>query len=539
MIKTATNSIFDFHDVCGTSLKLKNTTVDDWIKLMQNPNTPADEFCIYILCRMSFLHAFAITGQTIWTTIELTKAPSIRELMKDCKVPLVYMGSNCFALLRKIPAADKRRTVQEIRMQRGATRNPNSLYSRSSTFIQPVFPQQRKPMNLATKPRTGRGRSSSRQRGGNLRGTNSRRNITYPAFEIQTVTSINNPLISTRTCDVSSPEVAQVLANLTGTTAATSTSVHHPEVQDLVNKLLRKHSSTDVINLDEESSDEVELLPDTENMNDPTHTGKHTSNTTNCEPNVLTLDEPVSETCVVKPVQTQSTDNTTLEPVLTDNPNVNGSLCEISDGYDTSDTTADLLDSFDFSDGKMIDTLKKVKRISSTATVKTAVTNTTSTSSNNENINCDKTEMLNPAPDDDTPLLTDQTEECIEDKASSEHPVQTVRSCEKLPGTDQTENKTEVTQEDPIRKTVQEMYRNIVQVECKFELEKLSEKDILDWMTKENLSVTKGFQIIMKTPVKTETEPITKSGKNKNKPGDDAVDPSANVTTTELTQKKY
>ena len=273
-------------------------------------------------------------------------------------------------------------------------------------------------------------------------------------------------------------------------------------------------------------------------MNKPTHPGKHTSNTTNCEPNVLTFDEPVPETRVVKSVQIPSTDNITLEPVLTNNPNVNGPLCEISDGYDTSDTTADLLDSFDFSVGKVIDTFKKVKDTSSTATVKTAVTNTTATSSNNENINSDKTKMLNPAPDDDTPLQTDQTEEYIEDKASSEHPVQSVRSCEKLPGTDQTENKTEVTQEDPIRKTVKELYQNLVQVECKFELEKLSEKDIQDWMTKENLSVTKGFQIIMKTPVKTETKPITKSVKNENKLGDDAVDPSANVTATGVDAKE-
>ena len=60
MIDAAINSKYDLHDVCGTSMSLKGTDVTRWIDSMKLPTTPADEFAIYMLSRMSFLHSLRV-----------------------------------------------------------------------------------------------------------------------------------------------------------------------------------------------------------------------------------------------------------------------------------------------------------------------------------------------------------------------------------------------------------------------------------------------------------------------------------------------
>ena len=216
MIEAAINSKYDLHDVCGTSMSLKSTDVTKWIDSMKRPTTPGDEFAIYMLSRMSFLHAFMLSDQSIWTTLEVTKPPTIRDMMRDCKIHLVYMGKRLYTIIRKIPPLHAARSTSNIVNQRQMYQNQNSMFAHSATFVQSG---QRRPLNLvATR---GCGNSTSRGQGrynplGMLPVQTRTRQTRLPNVMFCSVTNVLNPAISESACEVSSPEVADVLASLKG-----------------------------------------------------------------------------------------------------------------------------------------------------------------------------------------------------------------------------------------------------------------------------------------------------------------------------------
>ena len=135
MIEFVDNMRVDFRDSCGTTLTMKGTDVNRWIERMKNNDEPGDEICIYLLGRMSFLHTVVLTGDGCWTT---TRASSATELIQNCRIHLLYLGKNCFTLIRKRPNVRQNISVQQARVQRFAI-NPRTNRGR-----------QPRPLNLVT-----------------------------------------------------------------------------------------------------------------------------------------------------------------------------------------------------------------------------------------------------------------------------------------------------------------------------------------------------------------------------------------------------
>ena len=176
-------------------------------------------------------------------------------MMRDCKLHLVHMGKRQYAIIRKIPPLHATRSNLDIANQRQMYRNQNSMFSHSATF-------QRRPLNLvATRGRvnsTGQGRGRYNPIGMFPVQTRSRQRQTHQAkVMFSSVTNVLNPVISDNACEVTSPEVADVLASLKG--KPDKNKIQHPEVADIVSKLLSKHrnKSPPVVDICDETDTDV------------------------------------------------------------------------------------------------------------------------------------------------------------------------------------------------------------------------------------------------------------------------------------------
>ena len=68
---------------CHTAMRLKGfTNLDEWINHVEKPDSPGDEFVLYILGKMYYRHVIVMTGQNIWCTVENHHNMSIQDLLE-------------------------------------------------------------------------------------------------------------------------------------------------------------------------------------------------------------------------------------------------------------------------------------------------------------------------------------------------------------------------------------------------------------------------------------------------------------------------
>ena len=78
-------------------------TYDEWLDMMENPNTFVDELMLYALSRIHSRHTVVMTANRIWTTVKQESDLTIDELMSVCDIRLVYLGNKTFGELRRLP----------------------------------------------------------------------------------------------------------------------------------------------------------------------------------------------------------------------------------------------------------------------------------------------------------------------------------------------------------------------------------------------------------------------------------------------------
>ena len=517
MIEFVDNMRVDFKDSCGTTLTMKGTDVNRWIERMKNNDEPGDEICIYLLGRMSFLHTVVLTGDGCWTTMDTTRASSATELIQNCRIHLLYLGKNCFALIRKRPNVRQNISAQQACMQRFAI-NPRTNRGR-----------QPRPLNLVTR---GRGRTppfiqraaiTPIARFPQSRAILRQRNREYRPFNVPPMLPVNtqnipisavlNTSISSNVMKVNSPEVAAVLSSLRSSSKDKCTQIKHPEVADVLANLLKPRPAktpeteiSTVINVASDSDDSCieEVSNETPAMGDQGEIecgqhSKHDTNTTEtnqCNTDDASYSDAVSvsqsvtqtknlvQTCdnIQKIVSLNVTDNSIVNTVKprTKEPG------EISSGddCDTSDTTADVMDSLDLGDPLLDETLSDYTRINkqadtSTDQSKRELNPVVPTTSANMELNDVKHEQSNA----DTLSNVVENDECRETPLSIlNRDLQSKEIKQEL-----------IDLNDNISATKGEMYQQLVRIECKLEHNRLTEDDVSNWLLKERENLEPGI----------------------------------------------
>ena len=270
---------------CHTAMRLKGfTNLDEWINHVEKPDSPGDEFVLYILGKMYYRHVIVMTGQNIWCTVENHHNMSIQDLLEVCSVHLVYLGKHQYGVIKRKNVNIEPLNVQQIRQRR---QNPvPAMYNCSYNYSR----AQSRPLNLTTRG-TGRGRGSvgtgrgnhnySYNRGGRLIQSHQRINPvsvlgrgtaqplpiqTNPGFTISSVfVSANGPAtVSNRTNATHAykhPEVAQVVQGLLNREniqpSVNRDSYKHPEVEEVVSRLLSKRNTTALVDLTNEVETDI------------------------------------------------------------------------------------------------------------------------------------------------------------------------------------------------------------------------------------------------------------------------------------------
>ena len=206
------------------------------------------------------------------------------------------------------------------------------------------------------------------------------------------VTNVLNPAISDSACEVSSPEVADVLASLKG--KQDHNKIQHPEVADIVSKLLSKHrtKSPPVVDICEDPDDDAVVknqppVTTTPVCADTESTMNNRSNITSEKLPDKTTQPPLAK---VKDISSSTPycKDLNIPSVFSDTPSDRQSKepgeIRSDDDCDTSDTTEDILDSIDLPD---------------TGLLNDVVVNDQSTNGKTDNINCDQGKPLSNVPD--------------------------------------------------------------------------------------------------------------------------------------------
>ena len=266
----------DVVNSCHTAMRLKGfRDVESWLYLMEDKNTPGDEFVLYLLGKMYYRHVVVMTGQNLWSMVENHQNMSLCDLLSICSVHLMYLGKNQYGIIRKKNTGIVQHTPQQI-IQRNvirgrgrATHNRAYNYSRTQT----------QPLNL-----TMRGTAYGRgvQGRGNINMTASRSYVQQPRINpVQALGRVGTTMFSASNFTITSefvshastaagrtptactpglpnckhPEVEQVVQRLLDHTntpsAKDSDKYKHPEVEQIVSKLLQRNKEN-VVDLTED-----------------------------------------------------------------------------------------------------------------------------------------------------------------------------------------------------------------------------------------------------------------------------------------------
>ena len=61
MLNLVRNNMTEFKQCCKMALQLKSVTAENWIKLMESPETPGDKLCLYLLGKLLWSGIFQTT----------------------------------------------------------------------------------------------------------------------------------------------------------------------------------------------------------------------------------------------------------------------------------------------------------------------------------------------------------------------------------------------------------------------------------------------------------------------------------------------
>ena len=120
------------------TLQLKSVTAEDWLKAKENPSTPGDELCLYLLGPLYYRHSIVINKYNVWCTVDTGIHTNVRQLFEWSCVKLVYLGNRTFGVLKSKP-----------------TQQPPLLVQPSSSVLGNRLPycqhqHQAQPINLTT-----------------------------------------------------------------------------------------------------------------------------------------------------------------------------------------------------------------------------------------------------------------------------------------------------------------------------------------------------------------------------------------------------
>ena len=100
MLNSVKDNMTEFKQCCKMALQLKSVTAEEWIKVMESPETPGDELCLYLLGRLYYRHSLVINKYNIWCTVDTGLRTDTRQLFEWSCIKLLYLGNRTYGVLK-------------------------------------------------------------------------------------------------------------------------------------------------------------------------------------------------------------------------------------------------------------------------------------------------------------------------------------------------------------------------------------------------------------------------------------------------------
>ena len=102
MFNSVKDNMTEFKQCCKMALQLKSVTAEEWIKVMESPETPGDELCLYLLGRLYYRHSLVVNKYNIWCTVDTGLRTDTRQLFEWSCIKLLYLGNRTYGVLKPI-----------------------------------------------------------------------------------------------------------------------------------------------------------------------------------------------------------------------------------------------------------------------------------------------------------------------------------------------------------------------------------------------------------------------------------------------------
>ena len=99
MLNSVKSNMTEFKQCCKMALQLKSVTAEEWIKVMESPETPGDELCLYLLGRLYYRHSLVVNKYNIWCTVDTGLRTDTRQLFEWSCIKLLYLGNRTYGVL--------------------------------------------------------------------------------------------------------------------------------------------------------------------------------------------------------------------------------------------------------------------------------------------------------------------------------------------------------------------------------------------------------------------------------------------------------
>ena len=100
MLNSVKDNMTEFKQCCKMALQLKSVTAEEWIKVMESPETPGDELCLYLLGRLYYRHSLVVNKYNIWCTVDTGLRTDTRQLFEWSCIKLLYLGNRTYGVLK-------------------------------------------------------------------------------------------------------------------------------------------------------------------------------------------------------------------------------------------------------------------------------------------------------------------------------------------------------------------------------------------------------------------------------------------------------
>ena len=100
MLNSVKNNMTELKQCCKMALQLKSVTAENLITLMESPETPGDELCLYLLGRLYYCHSLVVNKYNIWCTVDTGLRTDTRQLFEWSCIKLLYLGNCTYGVLQ-------------------------------------------------------------------------------------------------------------------------------------------------------------------------------------------------------------------------------------------------------------------------------------------------------------------------------------------------------------------------------------------------------------------------------------------------------